>query len=86
MSKPTNLDRTKLTKKWREEIERLETEVAQLRKAHAVLFDYGGWFTLGVGTEHPLKLFTCSEDGTHCIASVGAGDIMLIGRKREASP
>jgi hypothetical protein len=67
-------------------IRELREENDRLRNAHAVLFDYAGWFTLGVGTQQPTKLFTCSSEGTHCIATIGNGDILLVGRSKQVIP
>lgn len=39
------------------------------------------WFTLLKDAPH-TKLFTCSSDGTHCIATIGAGDRVFVGRAK----
>lgn len=46
------------------------------------------WFTLfhpdhrRKGDETPRKLFTLSEDGAHCVCSLGPNDCVFVGRER----
>ena len=39
------------------------------------------WFTLLKDSE-PEKLFLCDRNGTHCIATIGKGDRVFVGRAK----
>lgn len=47
------------------------------------------WFTLfspstrDSGKAGPRKLFTCSEDGTLCVCTLGPNDFVFVGRARQ---
>lgn len=51
------------------------------------------WFTLfhpdtrtpGHTDQQPIRLFTCSAEGTRCIASIGPRDLVFVGRQNPAS-
>ena len=65
-------------------------EIECLRRAHAVLFEYEGWFTIkgppteSVNREDRYNLFFLANTGAHPACSLGRHDILLVGRRSEA--
>jgi hypothetical protein len=45
------------------------------------------WFTLFAPTgghdRPPQRLFTCSEEGTHCVCTLSPGDFVFVGRGKD---
>jgi len=56
------------------------TEMQNIRQAHELLTKYD-WTTAGVHTPEKHKLWVLHKDNPVCIASIGDGDILLLGHK-----
>lgn len=56
-------------------------EMENIRKAHTLLTEYD-WTTAGVYSPEKYKLWVLHKDNPVCIASIGDGDIFLLGHKR----
>lgn len=80
-------DETKLPKWAQSVIRDLRREIERrdaLKQAYHLLSRDGGWFTIhghDVGGE-PWTLYTLSNRGAHAVCSIGAGDVLLVGRKK----
>ena len=64
-----------------------QAELDMVKRAHAVLFDYGHWFTIhGPPKECSTMdglyhLFFLGHTGAHAACSLGPNDILLVGRR-----
>ena len=63
------------------EIKELEYKLEQAEKANEITSTMD-WFTLGFHMKESRALFILHKDAASKIATIGEGDIMLIGRKR----
>jgi len=72
------------------EIHKLQKELEMTQKAHAVLFDFGGWFVIhgpysfqGEPDANKIhRLHWLSETGSRVACELRRGDVLLVGRKR----
>ena len=64
-----------------------DAQISVLQQAHAVLFDYGNWFTIHgppkecATPDGMYHLFFLGHTGAHSACSLGPGDLLLVGRK-----
>ncbi len=73
----------------RGEVKSSRDRQARMEAAHAVLTGRE-WFTLRGPHEgfdvDPIRLFTLSRDGAHCVCSLGVMDLLLVGRGGLSAP
>jgi hypothetical protein len=80
------IERISKLPKWAQRyIQSLEDRIAYAEKTIPWTEPGMQWFTLfrpgpQIKDRAPMKLFTCSSDGTHCVCTLGPQDWIFIGR------
>jgi len=64
------------------EIIKIKKQLHEAEKANEITSKMD-WFTIGFHTTEKRKLYLIDKDHPHCIATIGAGCVMLFGVPKE---